>query len=234
MKIALLGYGRMGKTIASYAQQRNHKIVYVLDKEQEEGSLSEADVAINFSVPEAAVSNIKAALEQKIPVVSGTTGWLEKYEEIVTFCKTQQSAFLYASNFSIGVNLFFKINQFVAQLMHPHQTAYQTEIQEIHHIHKLDAPSGTAITIAEGIIKETDYTGWELDNATQGTLPIEALREGEVPGTHTVHYRSEIDQISIKHEAYKRDGFALGAVIAAEWLAGKEGIFSMDDVLKIS
>ena len=234
MKIALLGYGRMGETIASYAQQRNHKIVYILDKEQEEGSLSEADVAINFSVPEAAVSNIKAALEQKIPVVSGTTGWLEKYEEVVTFCKTQQSAFLYASNFSIGVNLFFKINQFVAQLMHPHQTAYQTEIQEIHHIHKLDAPSGTAITIAEGIIKETDYTGWELDNASQGTLPIEALREGEVPGTHTVHYRSEIDQISIKHEAYKRDGFALGAVIAAEWLAGKEGIFSMDDILKIS
>lgn len=234
MKIALLGYGRMGKTIASYAQQRNHKIVYILDKEQEEGSLSEADVAINFSVPEAAVSNIKAALEQKIPVVSGTTGWLEKYEEVVTFCKTQQSAFLYASNFSIGVNLFFKINQFVAQLMHPHQSAYQTEIQEIHHIHKLDAPSGTAITIAEGIIKETDYTGWELDNASQGTLPIEALREGEIPGTHTVHYGSEIDQISIKHEAYKRDGFALGAVIAAEWLAGKEGIFSMDDVLKIS
>ena len=234
MKIALLGYGRMGKTIASYAQQRNHKIVYILDKEQEEGTLSEADVAINFSVPEAAVSNIKAALEQKIPVVSGTTGWLEKYEEVVTFCKTQQSAFLYASNFSIGVNLFFKINQFVAQLMHPHQSAYQTEIQEIHHIHKLDAPSGTAITIAEGIIKETDYTGWELDKASQGTLPIEALREGEVPGTHTVHYRSEIDQISIKHEAYKRDGFALGAVIAAEWLAGKEGIFSMDDVLKIS
>ena len=234
MKIALLGYGRMGKTIASYAQQRNHKIVYILDKEQEEGSLSEADVAINFSVPEAAVSNIKAALEQKIPVVSGTTGWLEKYEEVVTFCKTQQSAFLYASNFSIGVNLFFKINQFVAQLMHPHQSAYQTEIQEIHHIHKLDAPSGTAITIAEGIIKETDYTGWELDKASQGTLPIEALREGEVPGTHTVHYRSEIDQISIKHKAYKRDGFALGAVIAAEWLAGKEGIFSMDDVLKIS
>ena len=234
MKIALLGYGRMGKTIASYAQQRNHKIVYILDKEQEEGSLSEADVAINFSVPEAAVSNIKAALEQKIPVVSGTTGWLEKYEEVVTFCKTQQSAFLYASNFSIGVNLFFKINQFVAQLMHPHQSAYQTEIQEIHHIHKLDAPSGTAITIAEGIIKETDYTGWELDKASQGTLPIEALREGEVPGTHTVHYRSEIDQISIKHEAYKRDGFALGAVIAAEWLAGKEGVFSMDDVLKIS
>ena len=234
MKIALLGYGRMGETIASYAQQRNHKIVYILDKEQEKGSLSEADVAINFSVPEAAVSNIKAALEQKIPVVSGTTGWLEKYEEVVTFCKTQQSAFLYASNFSIGVNLFFKINQFVAQLMHPHQSAYQTEIQEIHHIHKLDAPSGTAITIAEGIIKETDYTGWELDNASQGTLPIEALREGEVPGTHTVHYRSEIDQISIKHEAYKRDGFALGAVIAAEWLAGKEGIFSMDDVLKIS
>ena len=234
MKIALLGYGRMGKTIASYAQQRNHKIVYILDKEQEEGSLSEADVAINFSVPEAAVSNIKAALEQKIPVVSGTTGWLEKYEEVVAFCKTQQSAFLYASNFSIGVNLFFKINQFVAQLMHPHQSAYQTEIQEIHHIHKLDAPSGTAITIAEGIIKETDYTGWGLDKTSEGTLPIEALREGEVPGTHTVHYRSDIDQISIKHKAYKRDGFALGAVIAAEWLAGKEGIFSMDDVLKIS
>ena len=234
MKIALLGYGRMGKTIASYAQQRNHQIVYILDKEREEGSLLDAEVAINFSVPEAAVSNIKTALAQKIPVVSGTTGWLENYEEVVAFCKTYQSGFLYASNFSIGVNLFFKINQFVAQLMHPHQSAYQTEIQEIHHIHKLDAPSGTAITIAEGIIKETDYTGWELDKASQGTLPIEALREGEVPGTHTVHYRSEIDKISIKHEAYKRDGFALGAVIAAEWLARKEGIFSMDDVLKIS
>lgn len=234
MKIALLGYGRMGKTIASYAQQRNHQIVYILDKEREEGSLLDAEVAINFSVPEAAVSNIKTALAQKIPVVSGTTGWLENYEEVVAFCKTYQSGFLYASNFSIGVNLFFKINQFVAQLMHPHQSAYQTEIQEIHHIHKLDAPSGTAITIAEGIIKETDYTGWGLDKTSEGTLPIEALREGEVPGTHTVHYRSEIDQISIKHEAYKRDGFALGAVIAAEWLAGKEGIFSMDDVLKIS
>ena len=234
MKIALLGYGRMGKTIASYAQQRNHQIVYILDKEHEEGALSEAEVAINFSVPEAAVSNIKAALEQEIPVVSGTTGWLEKYEEVVAFCKTHQSGFLYASNFSIGVNLFFKINQFVAQLMHPHQSAYRPEIQEIHHIHKLDAPSGTAISIAEGIIQETDYTDWELNKASQGTLPIEALREGEVPGTHTVHYRSEIDQISIKHEAYKRDGFALGAVIAAEWLAGKEGIFSMDDILKIS
>jgi 4-hydroxy-tetrahydrodipicolinate reductase len=234
MKIALLGYGRMGKTIETYATQRNHQIVYILDKEQEEGTLSEADVAINFSVPEAAVSNIKAALEQKIPVVSGTTGWLEKYEEVVAFCKTQQSAFLYASNFSIGVNLFFKINQFVARLMHPHQSAYQTEIQEIHHIHKLDAPSGTAITIAEGIIKETDYTDWELDNASQGTLPIEALREGEVPGTHTVHYRSEIDQISIRHEAFKRDGFALGAVVAAEWLVGKKGVFSMEEVLNIS
>lgn len=234
MKIALLGYGRMGKTIASYAQQRNHQIVYILDKEREKGSLLDAEVAINFSVPEAAVSNIKTALAQKIPVVSGTTGWLENYEEVVAFCKTYQSGFLYASNFSIGVNLFFKINQFVAKLMYPHKNDYQTEIQEIHHIHKLDAPSGTAISIAEGILAETDFTGWKLNETIQEKIPIQAIREGEVPGTHTVHYRSEIDEISIKHEAFKRDGFALGAIIAAEWLAGKEGIFSMEDVLKIS
>lgn len=233
MKIAILGYGRMGKAIIKNAKKRKHQIVYILDKDHEQGDLASADVAINFSVPDAAVSNIKSAMMQNVPVVCGTTGWLEHYKTITAFCEKQNSAFLYASNFSIGVNLFFKINDFVARLMKPHQTDYQAKIQEIHHTHKLDAPSGTAITLAESIISEHHYKNWELNKNTDKTLCIEAIREGEVPGTHTISYHSKIDQISIKHQAFKRDGFALGAVIAAEWLAGKQGVFSMDDVLKI-
>ena len=234
MKIALLGYGRMGKTIAQYAKKRNHEIVFILDKNTQEGDLITADVAINFSIPEAAVDNIKLALKQKIPVVSGTTGWLADYEEITSYCNAQSTAFLYASNFSIGVNLFFKINQYLAQLMKSHQKDYKASIEEIHHIHKLDAPSGTAITLAEDIVEHSDYEGWKLDKEDEKNLSIKAIREEEVPGTHTVNYQSSIDHISIKHEAYKRDGFALGAVIAAEWLYGKQGVFSMNDVLNIS
>ena len=234
MKIALLGYGRMGKTIAQYAKKRNHEIVFILDKNTQEGDLITADVAINFSIPEAAVDNIKLALKQKIPVVSGTTGWLADYEEVTSYCNAQSTAFLYASNFSIGVNLFFKINQYLAQLIKSHQKDYKASIEEIHHIHKLDAPSGTAITLAEDIVEHSDYEGWKLDKEDEKNLSIKAIREEEVPGTHTVNYQSSIDLISIKHEAYKRDGFALGAVIAAEWLYGKQGVFSMNDVLNIS
>ena len=234
MKIALLGYGRMGKTIAQYAKKRNHEIVYILDKDRQEGDLSSADVAINFSVPEAAVDNIKLALKQKIPVVSGTTGWLSDYDEVTNYCIAQEAAFLYASNFSIGVNLFFKINQYVAKLMKSHQKDYNVSIEEIHHIHKLDAPSGTAITLAEGILEHSDYNDWELGKGDTKKLSIKAVREEEVPGTHTVSYQSSIDQIKIQHQAFKRDGFALGAIIAAEWLNGKQGIYSMSDVLNIS
>ena len=232
MKIALLGYGRMGKKIHSYAQKQNHQTVFILDKDHQEGSLIEADVAINFSVPEAAVSNIKLALKNKIPVVSGTTGWLNKYEEVTAFCEAQQSAFLYASNFSIGVNLFFKINRFVADLMKPYQTDYNANIKDIHHKHKIDAPSGTAISLAEDILNNSEYKEWQTEKANKGNLPIQSIREGDIAGTHTVSYISDIDEISIKHKAFKRDGFALGALIASEWIHGKQGVFSMEDVLK--
>jgi len=234
MNIALLGYGKMGKKIASYAEKRNHELVYILDKEHQEGVLEKADVAVNFSVPEAAVNNIKMALELGVPVVSGTTGWLDHYGEVISFCKEKESAFLYASNFSIGVNLFFKINQYVAQLLQPHLKDYRADIEEIHHIHKQDAPSGTAISLAEDIIKHTHYEHWTQGKSSKNSLNITSERTGEVPGTHSVEYRSYIDQITLKHEAFKRDGFALGAVIAAEWLVGKKGVYSMEDVLKIS
>ena len=160
MKIAILGYGRMGKTIERYSFDRNHEIVFILDKDQEQGDLALAEVAINFSVPEAAVSNIKLAMKHKIPVVSGTTGWLDDYEEVTSFCKAQKIAFLYASNFSVGVNLFFKINRFIAKLMFAHKKDYKAGMKEIHHSQKLDAPSGTAITLAEEIVNNSDYKKW--------------------------------------------------------------------------
>ena len=234
MKIAILGYGRMGKTIERYSKDRNHEVVFILDKDQEKGDLALADVAINFSIPEAAVSNIKLAIKKRIPVVSGTTGWLDSYEEVTSFCETQKTAFLYASNFSVGVNLFFKINRFVSQLMLPHKKNYKVDMKEIHHIHKIDAPSGTAITLAEEIINNSDHKMWTMNKDEEKNLFIETVREGEVSGTHIISYRSKIDEITIKHEAYKRDGFALGAIIAAEWIIGKQGVYSMDDVLKIN
>ena len=234
MKIALLGYGRMGKTIEKFAQERNHEIVFILDKNEEKGSLAEAEVAINFSVPEATVKNIKLALGKKIPVICGTTGWLDFYDEVTSFCNINKTAFLYASNFSIGVNLFFKINELAAKLMKPHSEEYKPSIQEIHHIHKLDAPSGTAITIAESLVDTGHFSTWELNGTTDKKLNIESVREGEVPGTHSITYHSQVDEISLKHEAFSRDGFALGAVIAAEWILNKKGVFSMQDVLNIS
>jgi len=234
MKIALLGYGRMGKAIEKFALDRGHEIVYTSDKDETQGDLSLADIAINFSVPQAAVENIKSALAENIPVVCGTTGWLDHYQEVVDYCKAYQSGFLYASNFSIGVNLFFKINTLAAKLMKPHQEKYHPSLEEIHHIHKLDAPSGTALTLAEDVLIESDLNGWELDGNTKDKLNISSIREGEVPGTHTVKYTSSIDEISLKHQAFGREGFALGALVAAEWLADKKGIYSMNDVLNIS
>jgi 4-hydroxy-tetrahydrodipicolinate reductase len=234
MKIALLGYGRMGQAIEKFALQRAHQIVFTLDKDSAQGDLSNADVAINFSVPQSAVENIKSALEKQIPVVSGTTGWLDDYEEVAAFCKAQNTGFLYASNFSIGVNLFFKINTLVAKLMKSHQEKYQPSLEEIHHIHKLDAPSGTALSLADSVLNESSFKEWELDGNSKTKLNIHSKREGEVPGTHTLKYTSSIDEISLKHEAFSRDGFALGAVIAAEWLMGKKGVFGMKDVLNIS
>lgn len=233
MKIALLGYGRMGKAIEQIANERGHTIVAKIDKNENQGKLSEAEVAINFSIPDAAVANIKAAMEKQIPVVCGTTGWLEQLKEVEDFCLQNKTAFLYASNFSVGVNLFFKLNEVLAKLMHPHKN-YSAAMKEIHHIHKLDAPSGTAITLAEGIFDQSKYTDWSIDD-TKGdiTLPIAVERTGEVSGTHSIEYKSSVDSISIQHEAYSRQGFALGAVIAAEWIQDKKGVFTMNDVLDI-
>ena len=234
MKIALLGYGRMGKAIEQIAIERGHTIVAKVDKNENQGNLSEADVAINFSVPDAAVANIKAAMEKQIPVVCGTTGWLEHLKEVEDYCTQNKSAFIYASNFSVGVNLFFKLNKILAKLMHPHKS-YTPQMKEIHHIHKLDAPSGTAITLAEGVFDQSEYTGWSIDETKGGTtLPITVERTGEVPGTHSIEYKSDVDSISIQHEAHSRQGFALGAVIAAEWIQNKKGVFTMNDVLDIN
>lgn len=234
MKIALLGYGRMGKAIEVIAKQRGHEIVAIIDKENPKDSIESADAAINFSVPSAAVDNIKHALNQKIPVVCGTTGWLDHKSAIEHLCNTKNGAFLYASNFSLGVNLFFALNKKLAKIMEQHPQ-YNASLEEIHHTQKLDAPSGTAITLAEGILPHIVQKNWELsENSNENDLPITAIRKPNVPGTHTVTYNSNIDKIQIEHIAHNRDGFALGAVVAAEWIVGKNGIFTMNDVLNIN
>jgi len=234
MKLALLGYGRMGKAIEAIAIARGHQVVAKIDKDNPDESIEAADVAINFSIPEAAVSNISNALNQGIPVVCGTTGWLESRDAIELLCEEKKGAFLYASNFSLGVNLFFELNQRLAALMENYPQ-YTPELEEIHHTEKLDAPSGTAITLAEGILPHSTFKYWKLaEEASKNDLSISAKREPKVPGTHTVTYHSETDKISIEHIANNRDGFALGAVVAAEWIAGKNGIFTMRDVLSIT
>ncbi len=230
MKIALLGYGKMGKTIERLAMERGHSISHKITEGIENINLSEADVAIDFSIPKAAFNNIKTCIKNQLPVVSGTTGWLENYDQAVKLCEAENSAFLYASNFSIGVNLFFNLNEKLAKIMDPFQN-YSVEIEEIHHIQKLDAPSGTAISLAQQIIANSRKTGWQLDHAEENEIPITAKREENVPGTHTVSYNSDIDSIEIKHTAHSREGFALGAIIAAEWIRDKKGVFSMRDVL---
>ena len=230
MKIALVGYGKMGKIIDEISQNRGHEVVARLKETPNRESLNDADVVIEFSNPEAAFENIKVCLENKIPVICGTTGWLDKKPEIERIAVEQNSAFLYGSNFSLGVNLFFAINEKLAKLMN-NVDEYQCQLEEIHHIHKKDAPSGTAISIAEGIIENSKYEAWKLDETKDKELGIFAIRENEVPGTHSVFYRSEVDEIEIKHTAFNRNGFALGAVIAAEWIVGKQGVFSMKDVL---
>ena len=231
MKIALVGYGKMGKIIDEIATKRGHEVVARLNETPTKENLNNPDVVIEFSQPEVAFSNIKTCLENKIPVVAGTTGWLEKKPEVEKIALENETGFLYGSNFSLGVNLFFALNEKLAEMMAPFQNDYSCQLEEIHHIHKLDAPSGTAISIAEGIFKHSDFKSWKLDE-TQGTeLGITAIREGEVPGTHSVYYRSEVDEIEIKHTAFNRNGFALGAVIAAEFLKDKKGIFSMKEVL---
>ncbi len=230
MKIALLGYGKMGKTIEKIATERGHTIVLKVDKDDTNYDLSDADVAIDFSIPSAAVNNITNCFNAGVPVVSGTTGWLEYYNMIVGLCEEKKGSFIYASNYSLGVNLFFELNKKLAKMMSPLE-GYNVKMEEIHHTEKLDAPSGTAITLAEGIIENSDNTKWQLDEANENTIPIIAKRIEKVPGTHTVTYSSQVDDIEIKHTAHNRNGFALGAVVAAEWLKDKVGVFGMKDVL---
>ncbi|MGV4415432.1 4-hydroxy-tetrahydrodipicolinate reductase [Chryseobacterium sp. T1] len=234
MKIALVGYGKMGKIIDEIAQERGHEIVARLKETATKETLNQADVVIEFSNPEAAYNNIKACLEQQIPVICGTTGWLEKKADVEKIALDNNSAFLYGSNFSLGVNLFFAINEKLAALMQPFEEDYQVQLEEIHHVHKKDAPSGTAISVAEGIFKHSKFNSWKLDETKNEELGIFAIREGEVPGTHSVFYKSEVDEIELKHTAFNRKGFALGAVIAAEWIKDKKGNFGMKDVLGLS
>lgn len=232
MKIALLGYGRMGKEIEKIALKRGHSIVIKADVNSSY-NITDADVAIDFSIPTAAVSNISNCLNSKVAVISGTTGWLDAYEDMVSLCEKSEGAFLYASNFSLGVNITFEINKQLARLMQS-QSQYNLEIEEIHHTQKLDAPSGTAISLAEDIINETNYRSWSIDEKGKHTIPITSKRIEGVPGTHTIKYTSDEDSISLNHTANNRKGFALGAVIAAEWIRGKTGVFSMKDVLNIT
>ena len=232
MKFALLGYGKMGKAIEQIALERGHEIVCKIDINLAEGNLEGADAAINFSIPNAAVDNITSALHQSVPVVCGTTGWLDAFPQVTQTAIENNTAFLYASNFSVGVNLFFKLNKILAQIMQP-QKEYSVSMQETHHIHKLDAPSGTAISLAEGIIENSDLKQWKMNEGTKDSITIQSYRKGEIPGTHNVKYESLIDEITIEHKAYNRIGFAQGAVIAAEWIVGKKGIFKMDDVLNL-
>jgi 4-hydroxy-tetrahydrodipicolinate reductase len=230
MKIALLGYGKMGKVIERIALERGHEIVLKKDQDTPFDGLKNADIAIDFSVPDSAVANISECLNNGIPVISGTTGWLTNYTKMVQLCEEKKGSFIYGSNFSLGVNVFFELNEYLAKMM-ANLKQYNVSMEEIHHTQKLDAPSGTAITLAEGIIKHTDYANWTLETPISNEIHIDAKRIENVPGTHSIFYDSEVDQIEIKHTAHSREGFALGAVIAAEWLVGKKGTFTMKDVL---
>ena len=233
MKIALLGYGKMGKEIEKISLERGHTISLIKDKNDNIKSIKGSDVAINFSTPNSAVSNIKLALESSVPVVSGTTGWLDHYNEIVNYSKKTKTSFIYSSNYSLGVNLFFELNKKLAKLLSNHND-YKIFVQEIHHKEKLDKPSGTALTLIDDIIKNSDYEGWTFEKSKNKIVRIESLRENNVPGIHKINYDSDIDSIEIKHTAHSRKGFALGAVVTAEWIINKQGVFNMSDIINDS
>ncbi|MCF8321201.1 MAG: 4-hydroxy-tetrahydrodipicolinate reductase [Flavobacterium sp.] len=233
MKIALLGYGKMGQVIEKIALQRGHEIVVRKSIGDSFDGLENATVAIDFSAPDAAIENISTALKLGIPIISGTTGWLQDYDKMVQLCQEKNGAFISSSNFSLGVNIFFELNTFLARIMSKFED-YKIGIEEIHHTQKLDAPSGTAISLAKGVIENSDYKNWTMENPKSDDILIEAKRIENVPGTHTVTYNSNIDLIEIKHLAHNREGFALGAVIAAEWIVGKQGVFTMKDVLELN
>lgn len=238
MKIGIVGYGKMGKEIEQVAIERGHEISLIVDKNDnaklKSVNNSEVDVIIEFTLAQSAVANYNTCFDKNIPVVSGTTGISPaNFLELKKRVETENKTFFWSSNFSVGVNITFKINEMLAKIMNPH-TEYNVKMEEIHHIHKLDAPSGTAITLAEGLIKNIDRKKYWV-NSTQKNdteIEIDSVRQGDVPGTHIVEYVSDIDKISLKHEAFGRKGFALGSVLASEYIYGKTGLFSMDDLLK--
>ncbi len=237
MKVAIIGYGKMGREIHKILLQRGHSVPLIIDMDNSGDlnakNLAEIDVAIEFTTPTTAYGNLVKCIESGTPVVSGTTGWLDRFEELKSLCAKCGGGLFYASNYSLGVNLMFRINKQLAQLMNKF-SGYSVEVEEIHHIHKVDAPSGTAITIAEGLIEGLDSkSGWVNDTTPQAQeIEIKSIREGEVPGTHTVTYESPDDILELKHTIKNRSTLAYGAVIAAEFLCGKQGVYSMEDMLK--
>lgn len=233
MKIALLGYGKMGKVIERIALERGHEIVLRKSSTSSFDGLENADVAIDFSVPDSAVCNISECFATNIPIVCGTTGWLEHYDAMVALCAEKNGSFIYGSNFSLGVNIFFELNAYLAKMM-SNLKQYNVSMEEIHHTQKLDAPSGTAISLANGIIENSAYEAWTMEPAKEKEIFISAKRIENIPGTHSIFYDSAVDQIEIKHTAHNREGFALGSVIAAEWLVGKKGVYTMKDVLHLN
>lgn len=238
MNIALIGYGKMGRQIHELARKKDHQVVCIIDDDSlsniDSDAFRQADVAFEFTSPESAVKNFHDAFEQNVPVVSGTTGWLDQWDLVGEECRRLNGALFYASNFSLGVNLFFQLNRKLAELMDGFPD-YQAHIEEIHHINKLDAPSGTAISLADQILElNKNWSNWKLNPYSKhDELPVFSIREGAVTGTHSVHYVSEIDKLSIRHEAFNRQGFAIGAILAAEFLIGKKGVYGMDDLLSI-
>ena len=235
MRVALIGYGKMGREIESIALKRGHEIVLKVNRTNTQTitatDLKKADVAIEFSTPHTTLENIRKCFNAGLPVVVGTTGWYEHFEDIKKDCEKKQGALLHATNFSLGVNLFFKLNSYLADLMNKYPD-YDVSMEEIHHIHKLDKPSGTAITLASQVLAKIDRKkNWSIENNDKETLFIKDIREGEVPGTHIIKYKSDVDDIEIMHKAHNRKGFALGAIIAAEFLAGKTGIYTMQDLI---
>lgn len=238
MKIGLFGYGKMGRAIEQIALAQGHDIAWRINRSSQQELtpelLRQADVVIEFTRPDAAFDNVMFCLNHGVPVVSGTTGWLDQLPEAQEFCVDKGGALLWASNFSVGVNLFFALNRYLARLMNT-RAEYEAAVTETHHIHKLDAPSGTALTLTQDILAAVDrLEGWALDAGSadgSGIVPVTAIREGEVPGTHQIRWTGPVDEITIEHKARSRTGFAAGAVLAAEWLLGRKGVFGMGDVL---
>ncbi len=236
MNIALIGYGRMGHEIEEMAVKRGHNVNLIIDinngHDFVESRFGDIDAVIEFTVPESALSNISRCLMMKKPVVSGTTGWLNNYGKAVEICSKNATSFIHSSNFSVGVNILFKLNAELAAIMEKLED-YHVSIEEIHHLKKLDSPSGTAIALAEGIVRKNKrYNGWSIPEKTAGDrIAIKSMREGSIPGTHTVEWNSGIDRIELRHEAFGRKGFALGAILAAEYIGVRKGVFTMNDVL---